>query len=170
MQYLAQNDGSTTTARAVSSSLAAFIIWARHSVAALTSNTLVISTSMISLSEQLSSLQHTLSSLLETFARSLSVVSPYPPISLSTASLLSLLYQALLDALELSSPSNRLTQLVLAFVMQEAIKHWWSEWEIWVGVKVGREEREVDVMNVCGIVKAGEEYSVRCCLLILFTA
>lgn len=156
VQALATSAPASTPSRAfhsVSTALSTFLFHVRTSLALLRPPSGPLP-SLLSLSTQLAPLLTLLTSLTKLFE---------PPLSLSTASLLSRLHSYLEEQLAHSLTPPLLGQAVAAWLFDGAVQGWWNGWEDWVGVGngegwrgVGIEERRI-VRRTRGVLGGEEE-------------
>ncbi|KDE09569.1 hypothetical protein MVLG_00464 [Microbotryum lychnidis-dioicae p1A1 Lamole] len=130
----------STIAHAVSSSLSAFIDWAREEVVRLCPTQLEDPSDPSSRDglavvwARLADLARVVESVSTIFERQYRMVPPLAPMPRTTASLLSLLHDNLKHHLAYSLTSPLLEQTTSAWLLDHALSAWWTGWEAWVGI------------------------------------
>ncbi|SCZ89330.1 BZ3500_MvSof-1268-A1-R1_Chr1-1g01112 [Microbotryum saponariae] len=130
----------STIAHAVSSSLSAFIDWAREEVVRLCPTQLEDPSDPSSRDglavvwARLADLARVVESVSTIFQRQYRMVPPLAPMPRTTASLLSLLHDNLKHHLAYSLTPPLLEQTTSAWLLNHALSAWWTGWEAWVGI------------------------------------
>lgn len=137
-------DEATATSRAshaVATSLSTVVHWSRAEIAKLEppppTSPSATPVGLLALSTRLEPLSNISTTLADLFQRSIASSPPYAALPPTSAKLLSHLYDRLRYHLEYSLTPPLVNQVVIAWLLHDALKGWWSRWEDWVGGAAG---------------------------------